>query len=118
MIVELLPLEPPELLVAVVNDVNVEITDGDVKRPLAAARTSRWSSFMPSSSVEELEEATLRFDCVRRCLFRTPLEESSREAGRVMRLEEEVFDLSLVTFLLTLLLGAPLLDLFDLSFCF
>lgn len=40
-IVELLPLDPPELFVAVVRDVIVERSEGDVKRPRAAASTER-----------------------------------------------------------------------------
>lgn len=38
-IVELLPLDPPELFVAVVRDVIVDKSEGDVSRPLAAAST-------------------------------------------------------------------------------
>jgi hypothetical protein len=38
--VELLLLDPPELFVAVVREVDVEITEGDVSRDRAAARTA------------------------------------------------------------------------------
>lgn len=40
-IVELLPLEPPEVSVAVVSEVTVDNSDGDVSRSFAAARTAR-----------------------------------------------------------------------------
>ena len=56
--VELLPLDPSELFVAVVRDVSVEMRDGDVRRAraAAAASTARWSSLSPSSSSSDEEE--------------------------------------------------------------
>ncbi len=54
--VELLPLEPLELFVAVVNDVKLEIMDGAFKCPRAAASTARKSSGFSSSSSDESEE--------------------------------------------------------------
>jgi hypothetical protein len=105
--VELLPLELPELLVAVVNDVSVETRDGDVKRPLAAAasRTVRWSSITSSSPEDELEDSPLGCDRVRRCLCLVLPGYSSREARC---LEFEALLLTLLEFLLTSLLGVLL----------
>ena len=105
MTVELLPLELPELFVAVVNDVSVEIRDGEVKLALAAARTSRWSSITSSSPEDEPEESPLGCDSERRCLCRVLAEESSREGGMIY-LELEVLVLALLELLLILLLGA------------
>jgi hypothetical protein len=107
--VELLPLELPELLVAVVK---VEMTDGDVKRPLAAARTARWSSFRSSSSDDESDSALL-LDRVGRSLRRTSLYVSSFEV--VAWLVRETF--SFVELLLLTLLEACLCDFFDLLLC-
>jgi hypothetical protein len=97
--VELLPLELPELLVAVVNDVSVEIRDGDVRLALAAARTSWWSSISSSSPDDELDESPLGCDTVRRCLCRVLPEESSRD------LELVGLVLALLELLLALLFG-------------
>jgi hypothetical protein len=102
--VELLPLELPELLVAVVNDVSVEIRDGDVRLALAAARTSWWSSITSSSPDDELDESPLGCDTVRRCLCWVLPEESSREIEELY-LELVGLVLALLELLLALLFG-------------
>jgi len=100
----LLPLELPELLVAVVNDVSVEIRDGEVKLALAAARTSRWSSITSSSPDDEPDDSPLACDSVRRCLCRPLPEESSREID-VVYLELVGLVLALLELLLAVLCG-------------
>lgn len=116
--VELLPLEPLELLVAVVNDVKLETIDGAFNCRRAAASTARKSSAFSSSSSEESEELWPRPDLVRRRLCRSALDGLSREDGGAVRLDE-LLDLSLVEDLpLTLLPAAVPWDLFCLSLSF
>lgn len=115
---ELLPLEPPELSVAVVNDVNVDRSDGDVKRSRDAARTARWSPTTSSSSDDGVDELRLRPDKVLLCRRRAPIEGSSRESATFLRFEELLLELGFdPCLLLTTLVADDLVDRRGLSIC-